>query len=167
MGYKPTSTTYALEFEDKPGLEVRCKGATLGEIDKVRKLEPNMNEPDEAKRMAIFTFFEKKLITWNVDHPELVEEDENGRCASCGLKEDEPMPCTVLSMQCLELAFIMRIIIGWVFAVARVSVPKGLNLSNGAPNGQGLPLPDGLTEQIMRELENLQNPMPLPEPNFT
>lgn len=167
MGYKPQGKLYELAFENHEGLEVTCKGATLGEIDKVRKLEPKMNEPDEAKRMAMFTFFEKKLVSWNVDHPAPDELDENDCCAACGLHEDMLLPCNVRSMQCLELNFVMEIIIGWVFAVARVPIPKALNSSNGGTTGQGSPLPDGLTEQIMRELETLQSPMKLPEPNFT
>lgn len=169
MGYKPKSKLYDLEFENHQGLAVLCKGATLGELDKIRQLEPNMNEPDEAKRLAIFRFFARKVVTWNVVHPEVTEpsEADESICARCGLTEDMDLPISVQSMQCLELAFIMEIIIGWVFAVARVPVPKGLNSSNGAMTGQGSFLPDGLVDSITSQLENLQNPMPLPALNFT
>jgi hypothetical protein len=168
-GYKPMGKIYDLAFEDHPGLEVRCKGASLGELNKVRELEPNMNEPDEKKRLAVFGFFEKKVISWNIVHPEVSEPSEIDEkvCARCALKEDDELPISVHHMQCLELSFIMQIIIGWVFAVARVSIPKDMNLSNGAPIGQGSPLPDGLVKAITTQLENLQNPSKLPELSFT
>lgn len=167
MGYKPQGKIYDLTFTDRPGLEVKCKGATLGEIEYVRGLSPNMNEPDPEKRLAIFSFFNKKVITWNVDHPAIESPTVLGQCPNCGLKEDEPMPCSVTTMQCVEVDFIMSIIIGWVFAVARVPIPKGMSLPNGGTSGQGSPLPDGLTTAIMEQLETLQNPSKLPELSFT
>jgi hypothetical protein len=69
------------------------------------------------------------------------------------------MPVTVDSVLCLELSLVMAIIMGWVFAQARVSVPKGMSLNDGVS--------DTLTENVMKELERLQNPQTLPQPNFT
>lgn len=163
MSYKPVTKTYTLEFVDKPGLLVTAAGATVAEITYASRLSLNVNEEDDEKRMEIFEFFAGKLISWNIIHPELPvyspPEPYHRECINCGLPEDAPMPPTPTSMMCLELDLVSVIIMGWIFAVARVSVPKGLNSSNGGNNG--------LTEAVMQELEKLQNPVPLPVPNFT
>lgn len=156
MGYRPEPKIYNLEFADRPGLEVSARSATLGEITYVSALTVNVHEKDEAKRMEVFSFFANKLIKWNIEHPEL--DGAAIACPACGLLEGAEMPPTVDSMKCLELELIMAIITGWVFAVARVSLPKGMS-----SNGGGINIP----EDMMRKLETLQNPTPLPVPNFS
>lgn len=155
MGYKPEKTVYNLEFADREGLEVSAKSATLGEIEKVQKLRVDMHEQDEAKRMELFNFFSSKLIKWNVEHP---DTDDGGPCAVCGLLPDIALPATTASMMCLDLDFVMEIIIGWVFAVARVSAPKGMSLKHGESD---------IPEEVRKRLETLQNPVKLPTPNFS
>lgn len=158
MGFKPTVTTYDLKFSDVPGLEVEARGATLAELEYVSALNPRLNEPDEAKRMEAFLFFESKLISWNVDHPDVHNKDGSPECKVCGKAADTPLPPTVEGMRCIEFGLTMGMINGWVLAVARVGGPKALN-----SNGGGVNIP----EELMQELERLQNPVPLPTPNFS
>lgn len=162
MGYKPTAKHYELSFTQFPGLEVTAKGATLGEIETIQGMNISVNEKDPEKRMEIFRFFEKKLVKWNLEHPEVTGEV----CADCGLAEDDPMPTTVRSMLCLEADMILQIVIGWVFAIARASLPKEMNLSSGGKTGP-LNTPQELTEELMRQLEKAQNLMPSNGPSFT
>lgn len=156
MGYRPDKKIYNLAFADRPGLEVSAKSATLGEITYVSSLTVNVHEKDEAKRMEVFSFFANKLIKWNIEHPEL--DTPGNVCSLCGLAEGADMPPTMESMKCLELDLIMSIITGWVFAAARVALPKGMN-----SNGGGMNIP----EEVMKQLETLQNPTKLPELNFS
>lgn len=156
MGYKPLGKIYNLEFADFPGLEVSAKACTLAELTYVSQLTPDVREKDPEKRLELFHFFVGKLLSWNIEHPET--NTPGGACANCGLTEGQPMPTTVDSVLCLELSLVMAIIVGWVLAQARVSVPKELNLNSGGN--------DTLTENVMKELEKLQNPPTLPQPNF-
>lgn len=157
MVYIPDSKIYNLEFADRPGLEVSAKSATLGEIRHVSTLTVNMQEKDDKKRMEVFEFFAKKLISWNVGHPR--NEPEDSLCSVCSCPTGEALAPTVESMLCLELDLVMEIITGWVFAVGRVSLPKGINLKSGGS--------DTLSEEVMRQLETLQNPPTLPQPSFS
>lgn len=157
MGYKPVRKLYELEFEQYPGLEVTARSASLGELSDAYDLNINVNNMDKEKRLEVFKFFEDKLISWNIEHPELFDSRQE-TCPQCGLKEDEPLPTTSAAMMCLEIAFVMDIIFGWLNTVARVSVPKKGNTSNG-----GVTIP----EEVMQQLERLQNPTELPVPNFS
>lgn len=168
MGYQPGRKLYNLKFEDFPGLEVAAAGTSLGKLMYISSLNVNMNEPDEAKRMEVFKFFAGQLVSWNMDHPEIDNLDELEEipiatggsmmvCRLCKVQPGGPMPCTVESLLCLELSFIMKIIFGWMGAIARVSVPKELSLSDGGKN----------IEDMMMKLVQHQNLQTLPTPNFS
>lgn len=157
MGYRPEKKIYNLVFADREGLEVKTRSATLGEVEKVSAMSMNIHEKDEAKRLEVFAFFSKKLISWNVEHPEL-DDEEAETCTECGLLVGAPLPTTVQSMKCLELDMIVDIIKGWVFAVGRVSIPKELSSKNGGSN---------IPEEVMKQLDALQSPGTLPTPNFS
>lgn len=153
MGYRPARTVYTLEFEDYPGMEVSCYGSALGELIEVSDLQFSMSEVDKNKQKEIFTFFASKLVTWNLEHPEVSTTD--GLCSSCGSKPGVPLPTTVEGMLCLELKFIMTIILNWVAAMTRVSDPKGLSSNSGGMNMQ----------DMMMQLGQLQSPMTSLEQN--
>ena len=167
MGYKPIKKLYNLQFEDFPGLEVAATGTSLGKLMHLSSLRVNMNEEDEEKRMEVFKFFAGQLVKWNIDHPEIENLDELKEvptaggsmmvCAQCAVQPGAPMPCTVESLMCLELSFIMKIIFGWMGAIARVSVPKELSLSDGGKN----------IEEAMMRLVQHQNLSTLPTPNLS
>lgn len=156
-GYKPQRKIYNLEFVDYPGLEITTRSAPLGELSAAYDLNIKLNEPDKDKRLEAFKFFADRLISWNLDHPEVSNKAVTyPACAACGLKEDDPMPPTVDSMMCLELDMIMAIIMGWINTIAKVSVPKAMNSNDG-----GTTIP----EELAKQLEALQNLGISPMPN--
>lgn len=146
MGYRPTTRMYNLAFEDFPGLEVRIGSVSLGELEEI---EESGKTP--GKQMLPFEKFIACAESWNVEHP----------------KTGDPVPLTMEGLKSLEMEFVSALIRGWVTTIARASLPKGLSSNNGGKTGPSIPLSDGMTEEIMRQLEALQNPMPLPELNFT
>lgn len=162
MGYKPGKKVYHMQFEDFPGLEVNAHGTSLGKLMHISSLNLNLNEADEEKRMEVFTFFAGQLVSWNVEHPALENPEPDGSggfiCFHCKQPEGAPMSCDVMSLMCLELDFIMRIIIGWISSIARVSFPKEMSSNSG---GNGIP------EEVMRMLAQHQNLSPLPTPNLS
>lgn len=163
MGYKPTKKRYNLVFEDYPGLEVSLSGLTIQEVEHMQLLEEEMKHlkqgsPEAAeKQHEMFSFIAQHTIAWNFEHPEVPGGRE---CPACGLAEDAPMPISVASIKCIELDIIMAIQINWVMACARVSLPKGMNSSNG-----GGTTPELNTQAIEQLLENLQSPGQLPTLN--
>ncbi len=152
MSYKPVRKLYELEFEDYPGLAVVARSASLGALQKSYGLDINMQEQDEEKRLAVFAFFAKRLVSWNLTHP----ETDDGACEQCGLEEDSAMPPTMQSLLCLELDMVMAIIFGWINTISRVSLPKGMSTNDGEKN---------IHEEVMKKLEMLQNPVKLPTPS--
>ncbi len=166
MGYKPEKQHYRISFEDRPGLEVVAKSVPLSKMNYLSTLQVDHREQDEAKRMEVFSNLAKYLVRWNIEHPEPDEVNEDGTCVICGLKEDDPMPVSVLSLKCLDVELVSAILTGWMFAVARASIPKEMRSSNGGMIGQSIPLSDGMTDETTRLLERLQNPTTLPTPNL-
>jgi hypothetical protein len=152
--YKPVTQFLDLEFVDFPGLEVRTRSASIGEIKRAQELNVDVNEKDPDKQLEAFRFFERKLIEWNLVHPEI--DDGSDVCAICGLKEDDELPPTIAGMLCLDIAIMLAIIFGWVRSVATVALPKGMSLPNG---GKDIP------EELRQKLETLQSLGTSPMPN--
>ncbi len=167
MGYKPEKQHYKLSFEDRPGMEVVMKSVPLGKMNKISTLKIDHQEQDEKKRMTVFAELANYMVRWNLEHPEPDELDEAGNCAECGLAEDDPMPIGLLSLKCLDTAIVSAMLTGWMFAMARASLPKGMSSNSGGKSGPSIPLSDGITDEIMSKLEQLQNPMTLPTPNLS
>src|ERR1700755_985755 len=155
MGYKPAAKFYDLEFEDFPGLEVKMRSASLGEIKHAYSLNINMQEKDPDKQMEAFKFFESKLVSWNLEHPEV---EGGGNCPQCGLTEDQAMLPVVECMLCLELSMLLKMLMGWINTMATVAGPKGMN---SLPGGNNIP------EEATRLLEQMQSPGTLPTPNLS
>lgn len=156
--FKPVVKLLEMTFEDYPGLEVTARSASIGQIKKAQEMSLNTKEEnDEA-----FKFFERKIVGWNLTHPEVEDATEDGSCVLCGLREDDDLPPTVSGMQCLDLGIMSAIMFGWIQTVARVSIPKGLNSNVGATNGLGLLPTDGMESRTMELLEGMQLPMTLP-----
>ena len=157
MGYKPQKVIYNLEFADMPGLEVSVIGTSIGKLLDLSKTPLSFDSKNEEKIQKVFSFFSKRIMTWNVEHPEIENEDdevlakdeESGQdiCPKCGLIEGQLMPTTMQSMMCLEQAFVMQIVFGWMTAIASVSLPKGSNMSDGGLNIQ---------EELLQRLSELQ-----------
>lgn len=159
---KAPGKLYNIGLADMPDLEVICKGTTIAKLLWLQAQEVRLNEEDEGKKLAVFRFFAKRVLKWNVGHPDFEDPDEDstkdGTCIHCGQRPDELMEITAQSMLCLEMSFIMQIIFGWMAAVARVSVPKDLSLNNGGGSFQ---------EESTRRLAAMQNQSTLPVPNIS
>lgn len=153
MGYQPPRKVYSVEFERHPGLEMSCYGASIGELLDTSDLKFRVNVSPEEQR-KLFEFFQSRLVTWNVEHPEC-PLDNDGNCARCGMKPGNMLPTTVEGMFCLDISFVMDLIMGWMTAVVQVSLPKGMNSLSGAPN---------IPEEVMSQLASLQSLPTLPEP---
>lgn len=162
MGFKPAHNVYQLVFHDMPELEVMARGASLGKLLEISALNVSLNEANRQKLDVVFKFIAKRIITWNVEHPdidedEIEEEDERNPtlCPVCGMEPGDPMPTTAEALMCLDLRFVMQIFFGWMQAVARIPVPKGLSLPAGETN----------FDSLMKQLGEHQNPLTLQEQN--
>ncbi len=167
MGYKNKTRTYTLQFKDREGLEVMCKGATVAEIEKMTDLGQAVDKAQDRndKQIAMlrmFDFFANKVISWNIEHSEIIGDE----CENCGLNEDDDVPVYGQNMLCMEFDFATELIQAWITAVVSVALPKGMSLSNGALTGLS-PLRQDGTDQLTQKLAELQSPLTLPEPNFT
>lgn len=168
MGYKPPKQQYKIAFEDYPGMEVLARSVPLKKMNQISTMQINHREQDETKRLEVFGELAKYIVSWNLEHPEPDDYAEDGEvCAACGLQEDAPMPVSVQSLLCLEIEVVSAILTGWIFTIARASLPKGMSSSGGGTSGPSIPLPDGTIDETMRMLAQLQNPVTLPTPNLS
>lgn len=161
MGFKPEHDLYELVFGEYPELEILAKGTSLGKLLAIGRMNVSLNEQDQEKTQKVFKFISKRIVTWNVEHPDFEDEDleedsEIEVCPRCGLEPGAPLPTTVDGLMCLDLRFVMKIFFGWMQAVARIPLPKGLNINAGA-------IPD--MDTMMRMLGEQQNPMASLEQN--
>lgn len=163
MGYKPEKKYYQLNFADYPGLEVHAKGTSLGKLVELQSMDINLAIKNDTEKMKLFTYFSTRIITWNVEHPEIDEPVKNDYhqwvCPQCNLAEGDPLPTSVDGLKCLELGFVMSLITGWMQGITRVAVPKSLSFNDGEMNSQ--------LESLMNQIENNQNQQTLPTPNFS
>ena len=150
MGYRPSRKIYNLEFEDYPGLEVKCTSTSFGTLMELASIKVQLGEKDREKLLELFNKFAECLTSWNVEHPDLTEDEKaRDRCTQCGFTAGDPLPPTLQSILCLDLDLTMQIIFGWMMAVARASLPKGTSLNDGGPNGP--------EQQLMMQLAELQS----------
>jgi hypothetical protein len=161
MGYKPSGTTFLLDFQEFEGLEVTTKSAPLGRLLDMAATPLDVRAQNRDALDKVMKFFLKRVVTWNIEHPEIDKDDEGNvpeACPVCGLAEGQLLPVDIKYVYCLELTFITSILFGWMSTIARVSAPKGMSGSDGESNIQ---------EAQMRQLGDLQSPLKLPEPNFS
>lgn len=170
MGYKPVADVGTrVTFDDFPGLEIYADTPNMGDLMDIADMRLNMNDAAD-RRMRAFDFFEGHIRTWNIDHPKPrhtkvvtateFTDDTPDRvvCVRCGLAEDDPLPTTAEAMMCLSIKFIMPVFFGWLSIVSRVDPTKYLNSNSGGNNFQ---------EDLMRQLAEMQNPMPSSAPNMS
>ena len=149
MGYKPVKKRYNIAFVQYEGLEMVCKGTTMGKLIDIAQQSPRLEEPDENKRMELFSFFTSRIISWNLVHP--APDDDSDVCA-CGLAEDDELPVTVEGMRCLEFDFLMQLFYGYVTAISTVSPEKKTSLNAG----------ERIQTDLTTRLASLQSPLPSP-----
>lgn len=157
MGYKPNKKFYTLEFPEYPGLEITVKGVSIGKLVDISNMSLDLSKESDEDKLKVFGLFAKKITSWNVEHPEPEETTEDGTCAICGLEEGAPLPTTAEAMKCLDVDFIMPLILGWFSQQSTVSPGKGPNLNGG----------ERITQEAMRQLNALQSHSKLPEPNLS
>lgn len=152
MGYKPTKKLFRITFSQYEGLELNTVAPPMGELMDVADMRLNMNQAAE-RREQVFQIFAKRIKVWNLEHPEIETsgDEPDHPCKRCGLQEGDPMPTTAEAMMCLDLDFIMSLFFGWLATVSRVDPPNGMSLNVGGSNTQ---------EDLMRQLADLQSPMP-------
>lgn len=162
-GYKPKRDVFNLKYIQYPGLEITARGTTIGKLQQIMKLKMTVNEANQADIDFVFGFFAKRVVTWNILHPEIDLDDDhweatNGQsvesadepvCPVCGLEEGQLIPTTPQGLYCLELKFILSLIFGWMATIASVSDPKELSSGSGGMNS--------LTQETMTRLAEMQN----------
>ena len=129
----PIPTVYRLTFRDQPGIAIVCKSAPLGTLLKLSSM--GVNRKDEEETLKAFGYFAKRIIEWNVDHPEIEQEFEDDEltdvCPQCGLTAGDRLPVTAKGLACLGIDFVQTTIAAWIKAVSRVSLPKEESYSDG------------------------------------
>jgi hypothetical protein len=156
MGYKPQKKVYAITFEDCPGLIIRAVSAPLGKLLDLANTDIALLHRDAEARSHIFTEFTRYIVEWNITHPDIEDATED-RCPRCARSADEEIPVDPNSLMCLDLDFIVKIMMGWIEATSRVAAPKEQNSNGGETN-----TPEDI--QTTR-LAGMQSPLTLPEQN--
>lgn len=147
----PVPTVYRITFRHQPGIVVMCKSSPLGTLMKLSNMK--IDPKDQKENMKAFGYFAKRIIDWNVDHPEIEQEfegeDLTDTCPECGLMAGDRLPITAKGLACLAIDFVQLLIAAWMTKVSRVSLPKDESLSDG----------ESSTEIPISELGSLQNPV--------
>lgn len=129
----PVPTVYKLTFHNQPGIVIMCKSAPLGTLLKLSNMGINRKDAKETRKA--FGYFAKRIIEWNVDHPEIEQEFEDDEltdvCTECGLKAGDRLPVTSQGLACLGIDFVQTTIAAWINAVSRVSLPKEESYDDG------------------------------------
>ena len=153
MGYRPQETHYEIDFPAMPGLELTMRAASIGEMIEAGKMPLTLNAQREDQ-LKMFDVFSENLVGWNVEHPDRpirnIQVDETTwrdvrTCKRCGMEPGMPLPTTVDGLMCLDFGFFLKLMFGWMEGIMKVSVPKGMPLSNG--NGSPEDLMTRLAEQ--------------------
>jgi hypothetical protein len=147
MGYKPQRPTYVIEFEDAPGLELRCTSTSLGKLQSTQQLSA-----DPTKQFEAFKVFVDNVVSWNIEHPDM-ENDEDDYCTVCGSPAGVPLAVSLDGLKCLDLGFVTKLFMGWVQGMTQVSIPKDLNSSLG----------ESAQKELIQMLGQLQSPTTLPK----
>lgn len=149
MVYIPDEDTITVNFENRPGLEVKFISLTLGELERMQDFSLTLTSSENVKEQKIFRFLESKLVSWNVGHV---------KTCHCGAERGDPVAPTVDGMLCMDIMLLRDIVQGWIQSIVQVSRPKEMSSNNGGQNT--------LSEEAKTNLDRLLNHVKLPEPNF-
>lgn len=131
MGFK--RPVYVLNFEGTyDGLEVRAKGAPLGELVELQSLMElgegllSKGEDAQARRDRLIELIGSKLISWN-----LTEE-----VIPSGASEPEevPVPCTTESLGKEDWQMVIYIARAWIRGAVGVRDDLGKGSASGVPS---------------------------------
>ena len=129
MGYEAPKKTFKINFadEDMAGLVIRATSPSMGAFMEIAQLAELANKEvsaeDLEKIMPVFQLFIDNLVEWNLEL--------NG----------SPVELTVTGLFKHELPWIMRVVDGWMRAVASVPAPLVQPLQNGEQSVEQLMIP--------------------------
>lgn len=87
MGFTPTRKVYVLDFPEHPGLEIKVREGTIGQVLALQHLSGKADDsPEDMGRF--FTALAKLIKSWNVD---LLDEDGEPILDEAG----QPLPAPV------------------------------------------------------------------------
>lgn len=118
MGFKPREKTYKLVWPDDSelhGLEVRTKGASLGDLLNLVRLAQNAARGVLDDVPELFERFADVLLSWNLED-----------------KDDQPVPATVQGLHSQDFGLVQKIIEAWMSNVAGVDPSLGKDSNSGA-----------------------------------
>lgn len=144
----PIPTVYKITFRNQPGIVIMMKSSQLGTLMKISAMGITT---DEKKNMKAFGYIAKRIIEWNVDHPEIEPEFEDDEitdiCRSCGLQGGDRLPVTAKGLSCLPIDFVQSMVGRWMMAITSVNPGKDESLSYGESD----------TDMPTSELGSMQN----------
>lgn len=126
--YKPQRKIHKLVFKDMDGLVVRARSVPIGTMLRIARCLKRIEAEDPEALDELFVAFADALVSWNV-----VDDD------------DVPVPATFDGVLTLDSDFVMKVVDGWMTAVAGVAAPLDGNSTPGRPPLEGgLPMALGL-----------------------
>lgn len=129
MGYEAPKKTFKITFEDEDmaGLVIRATSPSMGDFMEIAKLadlaNTKVSAEDLQKIMPVFDLFVENLVEWNLE------------------SKGVPVELTVQGLFRQELPWIMRVVDGWMRAVASVPAPLVQPLPNGEQFQEQLMIP--------------------------
>lgn len=145
MGYRRAKPIYVLKFDDPEleGLEVRAKGASIGQLMKLMDLArfasgEKFQISDTRELDGLFELFASKLISWNLEdedgtpvtfEPQMIKDPPD--TTKFRLETDAEAKARVLRDQDMEFA--LDLVLAWIGAVIGVSAPLDQPSTDGTP----------------------------------
>jgi len=142
MGYK--RPVYLLHFEDEQfeGLEIRCRGASIGQVAGLMDLaslagkEDDFSKEDLESLELLWRVFAGCPVDCNWPH-----EDQGGNCYVSKIKEwnlededDVLVPADYAGFMAQDLAFQMAVAFSWLDGVLGTPGELGKGLTSGGPS---------------------------------
>jgi hypothetical protein len=124
MSYEVEDTTYVLEFDDKPGAEVRCRAGSMGqhlealsldwvlEAGALQKRFPDDDEAQKAELLRLYGIFVDHIDSWNLT------------------RRKKDVPITVAGLLSLDREFVRVAAVAWLRGVFGLSAPLGQRSTN-------------------------------------
>lgn len=147
MGYRKQKTIYKLVFTDEEyeGLIVRAYSPPLDEFFKLADMDieqlqqsQTLTKADQEQMLALFQFFTRYLVTWNVEHQDHRIVDPATKAVACDAVEGcacpwVATPPTVDGLRTQDLDFVIHIITTWMETLASVPMGKEKPSNDGSP----------------------------------
>lgn len=150
MGYEVEDTTYTLEFDDRPGAEVRMRAGSVEDhlaalrMDwvlapgELQRRHPNDDEAQEAEVRKLYAIFVRHVESWNLE------------------RKGQLVPVTVEGVMGLDREFVKPMVTAWLRGVFGLSAPLE---THSGDTETTLPEPD--FDESTIPMEDPQIPIPL------